>query len=1557
MAERNEILHSLSKTQLAAALDGAPVAVFVSSCDRHRILYANRMAKEIFLKDEVNDGLCCYQIAGFNQPCPFCKKQEMGSTESLVREYRHPVNQRIYQLSGQIIDWDGEPAHIEYISDITEKKREEERSHERNEELQEILGGIPGGLGVYRYDGEHITPVFHNPAFYYIMGYSPEHVHTVEQEMTYLGVHPDDISELKDKVMAALRHKGRLDHTYRLWNDRRQEYRWLHTTGSVKTGKDGETLLYNIYADVSERQQLEAELVHANEKIQDIINAIPGGVAIYRISDVFETVYFSEGVPALSGYSVEEYRELMKQDAAEMIYGEDAGLVEAKVREIIGNCTTATLEFRKKHRDGHVVWVRAQAKWLGEEDGYPLIHCVFHNISDLKNTQFEMVQLLNSIPGGIASYRLEGDRLTPVYFSDGIPALSGHSREELNALVAEDPLDAIYELDRERIKDAVRTSVQSGEVLDISYRMLHKNGNLIWLHVRGQRMGPMTGAARFYAVLTGMSEETRLFQNLVNDTADGIYVIGRDSYQLFYMNESEKLSEKGRSCLGQKCYTALYGKKEPCEFCTLRSHEPDGKEHEMAVEGGNKVYTTRIREIDWKGIPAYVKYIRDITQEAETRRERDRLEQYFQNMLKNLPGGVAVVRYEKDGSMVPEYISEGLAETTGMTLEDMWELYKKDALTGVHSDDREHAQQQLAEYLGSGKSRWEIEYRLLNGSGNYVWVKNTLSLIRQEDGVKKIYSVYSDMTKEREERSRVWQQYNDLILQHYQKPAPNALVLGHCNITQDRILEIIDRTGVGLRETFGSVREEFFTGLSTLIVEEEERRAFLDIYLRRPSLEAFEQEKTEQTHEYYVHLPGEERGRYVQFEMYMVSTPDSGDVTGILTVTDITEQVVADRILHQLSVTGYDFAADLDIKRDTYKILSVDSGARFLPPAHGGHTQWMDYMVKNRVVPRDRKQYWNSLSLDSMEERLKRDGAYTFAFSLTDDEGEIRTKNMTVSPIDLRLGRVCLSRTDITESIREQQRLLRVIAYTCELAGFIDAAAGHLAMYTRQMVLENLPPHTAQNYNAVLDRLAGYYETAKDKEAVREKFRLETLLQELEKQPGGYDFVLPYQAKDGLRYKQVTVLWGDQNRRTVCLVRADVTDMLAAERAAKAELERALALSREASQAKSDFLSAMSHDIRTPMNAIMGMTTLANANIGNPVRVQDCLQKISASSRHLLSLINDILDMSRIEQAKIRLNRERICLRELAAQVTEIIAPQADAGGIQYDIETGGITNPYFYGDALRTSQILINILGNAVKFTPRGGAVRFFVEEIPAAKGSDWARYRFTVSDTGIGMSEETQVHLFEPFARSSTVSRVEGSGLGLSIVKGLVELMEGEISVRSELGKGSVFQVELECEISSAEETKKEPDEQHMEKPEGQTLMGYRFLVAEDNEINAEILCEILRMYGAESDVEENGAQAVERFFAAAPETYDAVLMDIQMPKMNGYEAARTIRANERNDAKTIPIIAMTANAFEEDIRAALQAGMNAHIAKPVDIGVLLTELNQVLAGRSSQESETRS
>ena len=750
---------------------------------------------------------------------------------------------------------------------MTEEKHSPGQQKKSEQEIAKSFDSISCGLCIYRIEGERLFPLFRNRAFYDIMGFSEENLQRLDHETQYLNIHPEDLENLKQKIECLLQSGGAMEDTYRLWNDKRQEYHWIRLDGTLQIDEDGWKLFYGVYRDVSEQEELKKELTIANEKMEDIINAIPGGVAIYKVSDIFETVYFSDRVPELSGYTVEEYHELIKGDAAKLTYPEDSPMVVEKLQEAIRNHSIADFKFRKQHRDGHVVWVHIQARQIGEEDGFPLLLCVFHNISALEETQREMDHLINSIPGGIVSYRVEDGRFIPAFFTDGTAELSGYTREEYEKSLPSDALEYVYEQDRPRVRAAALAAVESGEVLDISYRTRHKNGNLVWIHLNGRRLGPLSGSPRFYAVLTNIISDRDL---LTNEHADGIYVIDKNSHELLYVNESKQLNVHGEMCVGETCYAVIHGLDSPCIFCPLNIYGPDGQEHEIAVEKTGFVYTARAKESVWNGIPAYIIYLRDVTEEAQARREKERLEMYFQTLVKNLPGGISVLRYMPDGGITPEYISEGFAALVGMTVKETEELYREDSFAGVHPEDVESIRKELEELRSSGEEHCEISIRFRRSDGSYMWVRTHISLLIGSDGIQRLYCMYTDIDQLMAEKEQMSRQYEELILQHYRMPGPDTLVLGHCNITQNRILDIQDFTGSDLLNTFGRVREAFFAGVAGLIVEEEERQAFLDTYLNEPSLEAFTRGEREQIQTCFVRLPREPKGCYAKFQMNMV---------------------------------------------------------------------------------------------------------------------------------------------------------------------------------------------------------------------------------------------------------------------------------------------------------------------------------------------------------------------------------------------------------------------------------------------------------------------------------------------------------------------------------------------------------------------------------------------------------------------------------------------------------------------------------------------------------------
>ena len=383
-------------------------------------------------------------------------------------------------------------------------------------------------------------------------------------------------------------------------------------------------------------------------------------------------------------------------------------------------------------------------------------------------------------------------------------------------------------------------------------------------------------------------------------------------------------------------------------------------------------------------------------------------------------------------------------------------------------------------------------------------------------------------------------------------------------------------------------------------------------------------------------------------------------------------------------------------------------------------------------------------------------------------------------------------------------------------------------------------------------------------------------------------------------------------------------------------VEAALEVAEKASQAKTDFLSNMSHDIRTPMNAIVGLTTLMENELDQPEKLAEHLHKLESSGQLLLGIINNILDMSRIESGKTTLSVEPMHLSQQLDQLSTMIRAQASEKAQTFTVSTH-LRHENLLADPTRLNQVLMNILSNAVKYTPCGGHIRFEVEELP--RNEHYAKYSFVVQDDGIGMSADYQKALFDPFTREerSGTNKVQGTGLGMAITKSVIDLMGGSISVESATGKGTRFEVVLEFPIDTEADTVQKaqalPEEEETTSP----LSGMKFLCAEDNAINAEILQMLLETKGASCTICPNGQEIVDAFASVKPGDYDMILMDIQMPVMDGLEATRRIRSGENPLGRTIPILAMTANAFLEDMQKSKEAGMDEHLSKPVDISAL--------------------
>ncbi|MCI2047253.1 MAG: ATP-binding protein [Faecalibacterium sp.] len=505
----------------------------------------------------------------------------------------------------------------------------------------------------------------------------------------------------------------------------------------------------------------------------------------------------------------------------------------------------------------------------------------------------------------------------------------------------------------------------------------------------------------------------------------------------------------------------------------------------------------------------------------------------------------------------------------------------------------------------------------------------------------------------------------------------------------------------------------------------------------------------------------------------------------------------------------------------------------------------------------------------------------------------------------------------------------RIMDHNYQFLGLLNVITGNIRSYRMSNKIGEIPgKEGTAPYNENLCAFVQDYIVPAQRQQAMAKMSLENVQAHLEKEDS-YVCVFHAVIPEGEKILRWSFSYLDSDHHLILFTRADVTEMFCQQQKQQNALEEALYKAERASQAKADFLSHMSHEMRTPMNAIIGLTTLAQDETEHPACVKDYLNKIQDASGLLLRQINDVLDMTRIENMSIHLNPAPYQREDFFRQMDLLISPLCEKKSIHFlmDKPTQGIH--WAMADKVRINQIFFNLLSNAVKYTPQGGSVSLKIDEQKQPDGEYLVQ--FVVADTGIGMSEEFQKHMFEPFSREDTpeTQTIEGTGLGLSIVKQLVEMMHGTISVESAREKGTTFTVVLPMQEAFPQEQR---SAHRTEYGDFSVLAGKRILLTEDNRINAIITRTLLEKKNVQVDCATNGQEAVEHF-AAAPGSYDAILMDVRMPIMNGLDAARAIRALACPEAQTVPIIALSANAFAEDIHKAQQAGMNAYLSKPIE------------------------
>lgn len=587
-----------------------------------------------------------------------------------------------------------------------------------------------------------------------------------------------------------------------------------------------------------------------------------------------------------------------------------------------------------------------------------------------------------------------------------------------------------------------------------------------------------------------------------------------------------------------------------------------------------------------------------------------------------------------------------------------------------------------------------------------------------------------------------------------------------------------------------------------------------------------------------------------------------------------------------------------------------------------------------------------------------------FDYRIRTETGSVRwihiNTRLLLKPLTNELMAYCYIK-DIHDRKISESLIQNIAENEYDYIMYIDAENDTYSIYSHAQSGSPMPLIESNSYERERSKNINLYVLEEDRERVLEQMSLKTVCRELDKNRV-YSVYLGINEQDGrISRKKLSYSYIQKEQKLIRLSRTDVTKIYEDEQEKRNVLRDALAAAEQASLAKTEFLSRMSHEMRTPMNAIMGLISLVQQQIKSEPAVQENLQKIQSSAQYLLSIINDVLDMSRIESGKMTLQKEKIDITEFIGKVDSIILSQARAKGLEYTSRISDSVFHSFVGDSLKLQQVLVNILGNAVKFTPKGGSVSLLVEQIFFLNTEQKRKLRFTVSDTGIGIKKKYLPLIFDSFTQqdNSISTNFGGTGLGLAITKNILTMMGGSISVKSREGEGSVFTIEVVLPIYDEFTANKNKEESQSGKEESlkpssvhintasDFYKGKRLLLVDDNEMNIDVAKQLLVRKGFTVDTAENGKIAVELFEKSPGSYYSAILMDVRMPVMDGLTAARLIRSSKHEDSARIPIIAMTANAFSEDIKQTQESGMNAHLSKPIDVDVLYTTISCLIAG----------
>ena len=1160
-------------------------------------------------------------------------------------------------------------------------------------------------------------------------------------------------------------------------------------------------------------------------------------------------------------------------------------------------------------------------------------------------------------PGHSAINQIRGHQIIALYSSPELHRLVGMDRDAYERIARNNAADLVVPDDMKGFAAAIQKCIATKKQFSYSWRARNPEQEFVWLFGTTSYLGELDGCPVMLSSFGASSQEMNLYKDIIDTSDTMAFVSDRDTYEMLYANRAARdyAGGTGVHMLGKTCYEYIRGRAEPCENCCINADgglKASSCTRFSPLRGTWETVTSK--RISWGGRNAVIHYIQDITKSKNDQKKLEDSEKRYATAVAGANLTVWEYRVKEhalvfDGSNAEKNgFPRRLENVPASLIPRIGEEYRQ-RLTEMYSR------------IDAGEQDVSEEFTWIPLPGKPpVSERIFYSLTRDPAGNPDIaYGISMDITAQKQEERQF-----QATLQAQFTANPDALCSYHLDLTKNLCLDAHGISQFILNELRSDTADGLFLNAAKLIVDPAKREEFSSAFNCRALIHAFESGKTA-FHIDYRRLTSDRKQCWVRTFANMLRNPDSGDITAILYSVDINREINHTAVTHIIANQAYDYTMILHLDTGLFELEAIsDSIAREFEGRFESGGELYDFsLLQEMSLQRlaDKSERQNAIEASSVpriRSEMERRGYYEFIMPVRfgDNPTKVQYRKFQHFYLSREDDTVLILGSDVTEATLRQKREAAILKAEAEhIQDIIDSVATGICVFRMSD-----PDHMRGEFvNLQMFRILGL--TPPDSPDSRKEMMTDPMVSSYLQDP--FLAVHPddrarvrktyrdnYDAKhfDGGRYRIVKkdggVVWVSQDA-TLRESRPDYRVFYASYRVVdrevelQAELEKQLVKEQElrrqaevANRAKTEFLSRMSHDMRTPLNGIIGITYLTKSET-DPAKIQEDLEKIDTSSQFLLGLINDVLDMSKAESGKISLHPEPYPPQEFAAYLESVIKPLVSEKNQTIEYHINIPENAVPVQDKLRVNQVVFNILSNAVKFTPEGGRI-LYTATGEMGPGDSMCMH-IQVSDNGVGMSKEFLKVIFDPFSQEgrNDISSQRGTGLGMSITKHLVDLMGGTIRVESEPGRGSTFFVDLPVAVIPAQAPSVRSADNTAAGGSAPVLRGKHILLCEDHPLNQEIAKKLLEGKGMLVAVAEDGKIGLETFKRSPAGFFDAILMDVRMPVMDGIEAAKAIRAQERPDAKTVPIIALTADAFAEDVQRCLRAGMCGHIAKPID------------------------